>query len=210
MAYTPQTWTDGVSAASAARLTHMEDGIENADTRLTAVETWVDAIYDTTLTGTASSLDITSIPGTFAHLEIFLYARGATAASSTGVVVRFNNDSGANYDWHQLAGAGTVSATLTEAVAATSAQVGAMAAASAPANLFTGMVINVQHYAGATNQKVALARTAMKQANSAGNIYNLSNSVHWRSAAAINRITLIPGAGDFAIGTRVTIRGVAV
>lgn len=40
MAYTPQTWTDGSLATplSAARLTVMENGIEDADNRLTALE----------------------------------------------------------------------------------------------------------------------------------------------------------------------------
>jgi hypothetical protein len=41
MAYSPQTWTDGSGGGtplSAARLTVMETGIENADTRLTALE----------------------------------------------------------------------------------------------------------------------------------------------------------------------------
>lgn len=38
MAYTPQTWTDGVSSLSAARFNYMEAGIDDADTRITVLE----------------------------------------------------------------------------------------------------------------------------------------------------------------------------
>jgi hypothetical protein len=41
MAYTPQAWANdaaGGTPISAARLTHIEDGVEDADARLTIVE----------------------------------------------------------------------------------------------------------------------------------------------------------------------------
>lgn len=41
MSYTPQTWADGSGGGtplSAARLNYMETGIDDADTRVTAIE----------------------------------------------------------------------------------------------------------------------------------------------------------------------------
>src|SRR5215207_6899431 len=38
MAYAPYTWVNGVSAAGATNLNHLEAGVEDADNRLTALE----------------------------------------------------------------------------------------------------------------------------------------------------------------------------
>ncbi len=59
MPYAPQTWLDSpdtTTPLSAARLTHMETGIEDADTRLTAVE-GVNATQATELTSLDGRLD---------------------------------------------------------------------------------------------------------------------------------------------------------
>lgn len=59
MAYTPQTWTDGLGGGtpmSAARFTHMETGIEDADQRLTVLEPNLQTItYAATITPNAAA-----------------------------------------------------------------------------------------------------------------------------------------------------------
>lgn len=80
MAYTPQGWADGSSGGTpitAARLTHIEDGVEDADTRLDAVETGkaplvhTHPVGDLTASGTPSS-------------STFLRGDGAWAAPAGG------------------------------------------------------------------------------------------------------------------------------
>ena len=46
MAYTPQTWTDGDAATpvNATRMTHIEDGIDDAHDDIAALDTRVDAL----------------------------------------------------------------------------------------------------------------------------------------------------------------------
>lgn len=59
MPYTPQTWTDGLGGGtpmSAARFVHMEDGIEDADQRLTVLEPRIQTItYAATITPNAAA-----------------------------------------------------------------------------------------------------------------------------------------------------------
>lgn len=60
MAYTPQTWTDGLGGGtplSASRFTYMEAGVEDADNRLTQLETPTTQVitYAATITPNAAA-----------------------------------------------------------------------------------------------------------------------------------------------------------
>jgi hypothetical protein len=46
----------------------------------------------------AASIDVTGIIAGYAHLRLVLQARGDAAVTTTSLLVRFNNDSAANYD----------------------------------------------------------------------------------------------------------------
>tara|TARA_R110002110_G_scaffold341964_1_gene552166 strand:+ start:280 stop:804 length:525 start_codon:yes stop_codon:yes gene_type:complete len=55
-------------------------------------------IEEGTLDATSNTIDFTSIPQTYTHLEIMFSARSAKAGNTTnGGEVRVNNDSGSNY-----------------------------------------------------------------------------------------------------------------
>jgi hypothetical protein len=71
VAYSPQTWTDGSAGGtpiSAARLTVMETGIEDADTRLTSLETLAisaqTASYTLVLADAGKVVEVTSASAT--------------------------------------------------------------------------------------------------------------------------------------------------
>ena len=59
--------------------------------------------------GGSSSIDFTSIPSTYTHLQLRMTARctAQSGGNPTNVYLRFNSDSGSNYAWHQLAGNGS-------------------------------------------------------------------------------------------------------
>ncbi len=80
-------------------------------------------LADTTLGVAAASIDFTSIPQTFAHLMLALYGRGDTAVVNQFVRIRFNNDSGANYDYQEIHAA-AAAVTASEGLAQTSAVAG--------------------------------------------------------------------------------------
>lgn len=162
------------------------------------------AIFDSTLGGSAANVDITSIVGTYAHLMLVVYARGDTAASSTTSVLRFNNDSAANYDWQGIRGTGATTV-ASENFAQTSIAISTgMPANTAGANLFGVSVVFIPNYAGANN-KAAMTLEASKIGVSTGNMFTDFFGGFWRSNAAITRITLLPGAGNYVAGTRVSL-----
>lgn len=166
----------------------------------------IGAISDTTLGGSAASVDITSIVQTYAHLLLVVYARGDLAAALTTLNVRFNGDTAANYDWQRLGGGGT-SVSPVEAFAQTSIEHGFVPAASAGANLFSASVGFIPHYAGSSNNKCALSISSSKSGTSSGNMANIFECGFWRSNAAITRVTVLPNSGNFVTGTRVTLYG---
>lgn len=166
----------------------------------------IGSISDTTLGGSAANVDVSSIVSTYAHLLVVVYARGDTAATSTPVNLRFNGDAGANYDSQELQASGA-SVSPAEAFAQTVMLAGHAPANTAPANLFCAMVAFIPHYAGSANNKLALAISSIRVGTTTGLMANTLNGAFWRSTAAINRVTIQPGAGNFVAGTRVTIYG---
>lgn len=163
-------------------------------------------IAETTLSVAAASIDFTSIAADWSHLLLVLYARGDTAATATAARIRFNGDSGANYDYQQLRGSGA-STSASEGLAQTALVVGSVPAASAGANLFGDCEIWLPHYTQAANNKVARSGYGFKIGTASGNVEAGSYHGFWRSNAAVTQVTLTPAAGNFAAGTRATLYG---
>lgn len=169
------------------------------------------ALADSGTLGIATaSIDFTSIPATFAQLMLVLYGRGDTAAGIANVQCRFNNDSAADYHQQAIDAVGTtVTAADAGAAAGTSAVIGHIPAATAPANAFGQLDMVIAHYTNAVNQKTFAARSYAKQAATgvgSGSIRTVGGI--WMAApAAISRFTIFPGAGNFAAGTRAVLYG---
>lgn len=162
------------------------------------------AIYDSTAGIAVASFDITSIVATYAHLRIEYYLRGDTAAASTNVLLRCNNDASAIYQWQNVYGSGAT-AGAQEGLAVTSINCGNCPANTAGANMFGTGVVDIPHYAGATNMKGVETVTGYRTGGATGNGTTLHATGWWASGAAINRITILPGAGNFVAGSRVTV-----
>jgi hypothetical protein len=165
-------------------------------------------LADSTLAAAAASFDFTSIPATFAHLMLVLYLRGDAAVTSVDAAIRFNADSGANYDRQLLYGnAATTAASETLAGTSIGLGGGTFPAANAPATAFGQSDLCIAHYAGSTKQKSMAARSSGKTGVASGNLYALLVAGFWRSAAAINEITILPSSGNWDIGSRATLYG---
>lgn len=163
------------------------------------------AIYDTTSAG-AASIDATSLLGSYAHLFVVAYLRSDTAAQATGLIVRLNNDSAANYgSQHGFASGTTASATSSITDTSMFGGVSVVPGASASANGFGLAVIVLGHYAGTANHKsgVILAGSASGSATT-DNRVTAAIGV-WRNTAAVNRITVSLGAGNIVSGSRLSI-----
>jgi hypothetical protein len=165
-------------------------------------------IEDKILSAAAPSFDFQNIPQTFAHLQLIVYGRSDQAVSTTQVYLRANNDSAANYDFVLAALSPTYAAV--EAVAQTALQIGYMPGGSAVANSFGSNIVDIPNYAQAVGLKNFSMFASMKPQLSAGNYNTHILSGFWRNTVAINRLTVLPGAGNFVAGSRATLYGLSV
>lgn len=151
--------------------------------------------------GGAAQVDFTGIPQTYRHLEIRYACR--SEGSATDLLMRFNNDSGSNYNVQVMRGAGTGT------TAATLSAVAQANIASVPASggTFDGIGrIHIPYYAQGT-----LTRSATCE-------YSLNDGVNnqvgvfaamWTGTAAITRITLFLSALDLKEASIFSLYGIS-
>lgn len=150
-----------------------------------------------------TTFSLTGLAATSMDLRIVLEAK--TSGSNIDVGLRFNNDSGANYEWTLINRFGTGDAGGdSEIKAATLAGSGASANTS-------GMVeVTVPSYARTVFKKACTMVGAGNLSDSSTNALWIRGAGFWHSTAAINRvdIRLYGGAaGNFLAGSVLSIYG---
>lgn len=169
--------------------------------------TGVTKIAENILVGTAASVTFSSIPATYRSLQLMIVARGDTAATFINTAMRFNGDTGANYDDGRIvAAATTVSAA--ETINGTSMLIGDAAAASATAGLPSTWNIWIPWYAGTTFWKQHLTQNELGTGTGTGTIHTRVFTGRWRNTAAINSLTIFPTAGNFIAGSSFALYGI--
>jgi hypothetical protein len=165
------------------------------------------AIADVVLGSSSASIDIQNIPQTFRHLLVVVFARCDGSGAAQNLTARYNGDSTANYDSQFLTASATTVAGA-EILASTSMRWGQVPAATAPAGSFSGGTIWIPNYADAGNMQPAQTHFGNKQGN-AGGLHALElGMAFYRLAAAVSRITILPGGGSLIANSRVTLYGV--
>lgn len=176
----------------------------------TPASTTIAVLADTTLSAAAASFDFTSIAGTYKHLWVVGYARTDRADPDDDLGIRFNNDSGSNYDGYVYRVlASPPSANGPEALAQSSAKLtNTLQGDNAVSGAFGAFEFFVPHYAGAANQKVIQAQASRRRSASAWEIIIYRGTGAWRSNSAITRLTILPLSGtNFKAGSRVALYG---
>jgi len=139
--------------------------------------------------GGASSIDFTSIPGTFTDLFLVISARSTGSTDSMGL--RFNGSS-SSYTLRRLIGLGT--SVFSDAPApSTSIYVGDYPGSGQTANTFGNFQVYIPNYAGSTNKSVSV--DAVNENNATAAVQGLAAGL-WSSTATITNIglTRIDGA----------------
>jgi len=168
-------------------------------------------IGDNLLVSGAASVSFSSIATDWAHLLAILFVRMEGLVTMATGSIRFNNDSGANYDWvDQLTTAATTMNSF-ELFAQTQIGMGTndIPGASAGANLFGSVYMLIPNYANSSNHKLVTGLVGSKSGTSTGNVKAAQFSGFWRSTAAINRVDFFSGAGNWAAGSRFALFGVS-
>ncbi len=136
--------------------------------------------------GGSSSISFTSIPSTYAHLQIRITE--AYSGSGFNPRVRFNSDTGSNYSWHYVLGDGT-SASAGAGASVTSMFLNSNTALST----MTVHIIDILDYVN-TNKYKTIRVLDGYDANGSGYIDLWSGN--WRNTSAITNITI--DGGTFA------------
>lgn len=158
--------------------------------------------------GAASITFVNPLPTGFRHLLIEIYARGDTAATNVRVVIKFNNDSAANYDTQEYY-ASAATNNPSESLGVANPQPALIPANTATANYFGVASIRIPHYQSTVGNKVAISEWGMASANTTGTGFRGMTMTKWRTAGtAITRIDLSPLAGNFVAGSLFTLWGI--
>ena len=166
----------------------------------TAAATDYESIATVTVgAGGASSVDFTSIAGTYKHLQVRGISRSSTAISGTfDMWMRFNSDSGTNYTFHALQGDGAAASASGATAQARVRLFNAIPGASSTANTFGVLITDILDYSNTNKNKTVRSLYGANDNTTNTEYRSIFHSSLWSNTAAITSITLLPESGNFA------------
>lgn len=155
----------------------------------------------------AASITTPALDQTFRDLVIRVLSR-KDSASASHLLARFNGDAGATYDigLTDFSG-GTVTGSALNGQ--TSAYVGRCNGTDAAAGYFAGTFLEILDFSAAATRHKSYRGHAVYDFGSGGGAKTTLYTGLWHPAvlAAISTVTLMPAAGNFVAGTRITVYG---
>ena len=140
--------------------------------------------------GGVSSITFSSIPATYAHLQIRYIGRDTNVISRSALYITFNSDTGANYAYHGLYGDGATAGSF--ASASSNYIYGPeLAGAGATASIFGMGMTDILDYTNTNKYKTTRSITG-EDNSGAGQVRFLSGL--WMSLSAVTSITLTPSS----------------
>lgn len=153
--------------------------------------------------GGASSIEFTSIPGTYQHLQIRMISRNSSTGSR--VNVRLNSDSGSNYNGHYLFGDGASASAGVSGGGGTTNELVLMPTSTSTASVFGGAILDLLDYGSTTKNKTWRSFTG-QDFNGSGAVAIYSGL--YRSTSAITTIALLPSGSNFAQHSTAALYGI--
>jgi hypothetical protein len=160
------------------------------------------ALANITLGSSASSVTFSSIPATYRDLVVVMNVGGATAASSR---LRFNADSGNNYNWVFMNGSGS-STTSSSQSNQNNLDIGAFIGLSATVGPYN-LIAQIMDYSATDKHKTVLSRV-----NLTTDLYPGTTALagRWASTSAITTVQLFPdSATSWISGSTFALYGIA-
>lgn len=156
----------------------------------------------TVTTDGAVGANFTSIPQTFAHLQLRISPRHTNANAYENMYARFNNDATAIYNGHVLYGDGANSASSSY-TGYDAWEIGACPGASTPANTFGATIADILDYSSTSKFKTMKVLTGYD--SNGGGFIGLKSTLY-RSTNAIT--SLYVSYPPFKSGTRFDLYGI--
>jgi len=143
----------------------------------------------------SASIDFTSIPSTYKHLQLRGIARDSSAVNDyTVILLQCNGDTGSNYARHNLFGNGA-STGAGGAATQTSIRAGIMPQNLTTSNSFGGNVFDVLDYQN-TNKYKTIRGLSGTDTNTTTDYVQLTSGL-WQNTSAITSISLTSGGTNF-------------
>lgn len=164
------------------------------------------ASYESIATATPNGSDVTfsSIPSTYKHLQIRAIAKTTrNDASVDTMYLRFNGDTGSNYNVHTMSGNGS-SAQASAYAGTTIWGTWELTDAQSQANTFAAVVIDILDYSN-TNKYKTVRSLGGSDKNGSGNIGLFTGA--WYNTTAINSIRIF-AEGNYVSGTSIALYGI--
>ena len=154
--------------------------------------------------GSASSVEFTSIPATYKHLQIRAIGQSTRNIGTMDFYIQVNSDTGTNYSFHQVIGNGTA---VSSAVGAsqTKIQINNAITNSTNTSIFSAVFIDVLDYAN-TNKYKTFRSLSGRDINSAGQA-NLGSGL-WQSTSAITSLKFTPETFDWSQYSHFALYGI--
>lgn len=147
-----------------------------------------ESIATTVITADTASVTFSSIPQTYKHLQLRMFAKTDRTDADDVTLMQFNGDTAANYSWHWLRGNGTAPAGSAAGASQSYIYLNyACSGNSSASNVFGACVLDILDYANTNKYKTTRSLHGY-DLNGSGWIYLASGN--WRSTSAITSIVL--------------------
>lgn len=165
-----------------------------------------ESIASATGTGSSGTITFSSIPSTYASLQLRIISRDTNAATTVeGIKVRFNNDSATNYVRHTLKSDGTTASAVGN-ITQNGIFIETTPQSNTPANVVGAAIIDIHNYTSTTQNKTlrALAGADLNRTNAG--LIGLTSGL-WLNTNAITRIDILATA-SFSTQTQIALYGI--
>lgn len=166
-----------------------------------------ESIQTVTLSSNATSINFTSIPSTYTHLQIRGIARSTRSNTNNNLYVGLNGDTTTgNYNAHWLGGDGSAaSGNQLSGVSGMGSIYSINVAATSTASVFAGIVIDILDYKN-TNKYKTMRALSGYDANGSGNVGLFSGL--WMNTAAVTSINLLTFYDQYATYSSFALYGI--
>jgi hypothetical protein len=141
---------------------------------------------------------------------VFAQPRSSVAAEIENVLLRFNADSGSNYDAERLLANGVTASASVTGRATSGSFIGVCEGANSRAANFGGMVVFIPGYQRSDAEKIALGLSmAFGDASADADLFTNFQVLRWRNTNVVTSIVLLPATGpNFVSGSRFQLYGI--
>lgn len=166
------------------------------------------AIASVTTTAGQASVSFTSIPSTYAALQIWVMGRSNEASTNaTDLKIQFNSDTATNYAYHILQGNGSAASAAGGATQSTMYAFRALPGNSSTSGIFGAAVVDVHDYASTSKYKTLRVFSGSDR-NAADTTYRVQlSSGLWMSTSAVSSVQLSCDV-NFAAGSTFHLFGI--